>query len=1158
MFTSDAQAIIDQAKDVAVSRGEDSLTIRSVATSVAMDRRSVRLFAECLSVGEPEVRGFFPPPGSMRRCPGKLALSAEVRDLLAFAKELVGKVPLPSHPSLIAIPHLVCGVTKFLPKEELRGIALPDEARLLALLAGWVEERSQPASLGELTRQLRALRSELFRRVHGQDHAIQQFIDGIFNAEVVAAADTERRKPCGLFVFAGPPGVGKTYLAELAASHLDRPFMRFDMSAYAHGHEAVGLTGIPRMYQGAKVGPLTDFVQRNPNALLLFDEIEKAHITAIHLFLQMLDAGRLQDKFTEETVEFRDTIVIFTTNAGRSLYDNANTSGVHQANAAFHRNTILDALRTEVDPRTREPFFPAAICSRLAAGYPILFNHLRVHDLVQIAEGELARVGALLHRRHGQRYRVAEEIPLAIVMREGAQTDARTVKAQADAFLKEEVFKACQLFSDERVDAALEGITEVSVEIDSEYAGEVADQLFHSKATPKVLFIGDWLMGELVSKVVPEVEWSVATNKDQAFDFLAKGDIDVALLDLALKPKASSPGGELNDAFWDISGKPAPDKTVLPFDHSPLSARRYAAGQQLLEQLHARMPETPVFLFAPQGGAGGIAIGGLDEELLLACVRAGGARGAVRPALVGRPPEEWGADLLAELQTIATRLRMERHAAELARQSQVVAFDTAPEMAGGAGHLRIRCRNFRMARAIRSTDASALVSDVERPTTRFADVIGATGAKEALAFIRDWLRDPKKYAAAGIDPPRGVLLSGAPGTGKTMLARALAGESDCAFLVESGTNFVTIWQGSGPENIRNLFTRARRYAPSIVFIDEIDAIGGTRAASAPGSAGHGERMALNALLTEMDGFAKGAARPVVVLAATNHPEQLDPALLRRFSRVIDVELPTRSERELYLTTRLQAKAKHNVSPQMIERLAAQGAGLSIADLERILAQASVSALANEGIIDDEILGEAFEKVTMGEAKAGSDSLRTARHEAGHALLMCLTGQVPIYVTIVGRGSFGGYAAFEDRDERRSFTRPELEGRLCQILGGREAERLYYGAGEGDSTGPLSDLERATGLAEAMVYEYGMAPEVGFVRIDRHRPISEELAARCHVAVRRILEEQATRAASVLAENRERLDRIVDALMERNRLLKDELLSLINPADPTDAGEVRTP
>jgi ATP-dependent metalloprotease FtsH len=1075
--------------------------------------------------------------------------------MLAVAKTLVGKAPLAAHPALVGLPHLVGAVATVLPGLDPRLPQRPDDAQILAFVTGWVERAVRPPSLGELTRRLRALREELLRRVVGQEAAVHQFIDGLFNAEVVAAADTERRRPSAVFLFAGPPGVGKTFLAETAAGRLDRPFRRFDMSAYAHSHEAAGLVGTPRLYQGAQPGTLTDFVRRNPSAVLLFDEIERAHSTVINLFLQLLDAGRLQDKFTEEDADFRDTLVIFTTNVGRALYDNPNAAGVHQANALFHRSTILDALRVECDPRTREPVFPPAICSRLATGYPLLFNHLRVHDLARIAQGELSRVADLLTRRTGHRYQIAEEIPLAIVMRQGAQTDARTIRAQAEAFLKEEVFKLCQLFAEEHLDAALEKIAEVSVVIDEVHGGPVADRLFRPAARPVIAMVGERFLADRYAEAVPEVEWCLATTGDQLFALLAARPVECVLLDLALPLPDRAEYPTLDAAFQDVSAVLSGDTTYGAFDHSPPAARRYAAGQHLLERLHARAPEIPVFLLAAAGTTASAEPGAVDDELLRACVRAGGARGVIR-ALLGGPGEADGAAvrdaLRAEILGTANALRLERLATDLARQSQAVLFDTAPALGEGDRHLRIRCRNFRLVRAVQSADASALLSEVERPTTRLTDVLGATAAKTAFAFIRDWLREPRKYALAGIDPPRGILLTGPPGTGKTLLARALAGESECAFLVASGTGFVTMWQGSGPDSVRHLFAQARRYAPSVVFIDEIDAIGAHRAEVRPGAVGHGEMLALNALLAEMDGFTQTPSRPVVVIAATNYPERLDPALLRRFNRVIEVELPTRAEREGYLTTRLAAKPGHRVSAETVQRLAAQSAGLSIADLERVLAHAAILALGNAGVLDDAVLGEAFETVLLGEAKAGADPLRTARHEAGHALAMCLTGPPPVYVTIVGRGAFGGYVAPEQPEDRRSQTRPDLQDRLCHLLAGREAERLFYGPEAGDSTGPAQDLERATSLAEAMVYDLGMAEEVGVVRIGRSVPLPEEVGARCHAAVRRILSEQAVRAQRLLTDHRTTLEAIVAALVDRNRLSKDELLGLLTPEERVHA------
>lgn len=1142
MFNREAQAAIDLGKDIAATRGEAKLQLDAIATALAMSRRSAAMLAACLGSDADALNLRFPSFTAATPCNGKLPLADECREMLRLAKSLVEEAPCSSHPALIALPHLACAVALSLPTEDDGKPASRD--RVLKLLAQWMEEDGRPPSLGRLTRSLRALRTDLLARVSGQDHAVHQFVEGLFNVEVVAAADSSRRKPAGLFVFAGPPGVGKTYLAELGARNLDRPFKRFDMSSYTHSSETTALIGSPRVYKDSQPGSLTGFVQRNPTAVLLFDEIERAHPSAIQLFLQILDAGRLQDKYTEEEVEFRDTIVIFTTNVGRGLYENEDATGLHQVNAAFHRATVLDSLRSELDPRTGIAFFPAAITSRMATGYPVLFNRLRVDDLARIARAELAHVAALLNQQHGQHYEFADEIPLALVMREGARTDARTIKAQAEAFLKEEVFRSCQLFAEDRIDQVFQGIEVVSVQIDRDHAGDTARRLFWEQRRPVVLFVGDALIGAIHRQVIDKVEWYTASNAEQAFDQLAKHEVDLVLLDLAMHEQNTVGAySDLADAFRDISPVPA-NGTELHFDHAPPAARRYAVGQQLLFSLYARMPQVPVYLYFASIHGSSAAV---DEELLIACVRAGGARGLVRSSLSGSDiphVEHQRSALNDEIQGIALRLRRERLAAELAAMNQVIAFDTAPCLTEADSRMEIRCRNFRLAHSIRSSDVGALVSEMERPATRFDDVIGAKGAKEALSFIREWLKDPKKYAAAGVEPPRGVLLTGPPGTGKTMLARALAGESECAFFAEAATSFVTRYQGSGPEAVRDLFARARRYAPSVVFIDEIDAIGGSRAEVKPGHVGHGEALALNQLLVEIDGFGKPAARPVIVIAATNRPETLDPALLRRFSRTIDVELPTRAERELYLRRRLAAKARHEVTAAMIARLAAQGQGMSVADFERVLAQAAVMALENEGVIDDAILAEAFETVTMGEAKAGADALRTARHEAGHALVMCATGSPPIYVTIVGRGSFFGYAAFDDREERRSRTRRDLEDHICQLLGGREAERLYYGEDEGDSTGQANDLERATAVAQAMVYEYGMAADIGCIKIDRHQPLPPELAVQCHSAVRAIIEAQSNRARQLLGAHRTGLDGVVAALMERSRLLQYEVVELL--------------
>lgn len=993
------------------------------------------------------------------------------------------------------------------------------------------EANGDSVPLGELTGRFRALRKFLAGAVHGQDHAVHKLSEGLFEAEMVPASGG-RRGPRGLFVFAGPPGVGKTHAAELTAGFLDRPFKQFDLSAYSQGHEFGFLVGAPASFRGATPGALTDFVRRNPDAILLFDEVDTASPAVIQLFLQILDAGTVDDQFTRERVDFRRAILILTTNGARSLYEDRNAAGVHQANAGFYRSAMLDALSTEADPRTGLPLFPPALCSRLATGHLILFHHLSTGALVRVAGTAMEDAAALLQASFGQRFTWSDEVPLALVMREGPWADARSVRARASAFLKDEVVKVCQLWTDEHIDRAFGEIEEVRVGVDPAEAGEVAARLFYDQESPRVLLIAPAPLRERLESATGVV-WGSPEDAGGALGLMAKEDFDFVLLDLTAKTSAA----ESAAVFDDVSSFQGPGATELHFDYRPLAARRFAAGQSLLRRLRTRFPEVAVFLLSPAGGPEGDS----DDEWLAASVEAGGARGVLRFA-----EEASGEEVTEVVGRLSRRLRMERMAAELARSHQAVLFDTAPLLAEDRRRLRLRCRHFRRVRAVRGADRESVLSEVERPAVRFDDVVGAASAKQSLGFLRDYLREPRKYAASGVEVPRGVLLAGPPGTGKTLLARALAGECDCPFLAETATGFVTVWQGSGPENVRRLFARARRYAPSIVFLDEIDALGRRRRGAA--GAGHGEEMALNALLTELDGFAGSTSRPVITVAATNLPEILDPALVRRFARVVEVELPTRAERESFLALRLGGNGARRVSAEAVSRIGAQTQGSTIADLERMLAEAAVLGLDGGAGIDDDVLIEAFERVTLGDPKrTAADPLRTARHEAGHALVLCELGSPPAYVSIVGRGQFAGYTALDPGRDRALTTKPELEDLLCQILAGREAERLFFGDEEGSSAGQSSDLERATEIAEAMVYELGMDPEVGFVRLDRRRPMAAPAAELCHSRVRSVLEDQGKRARAILERRRDALERVAESLLERGRLTQDELLARVSDA-----------
>lgn len=1182
MFTERAQNLIDQAQEDALSKGKKFLDSWSLVAALGSDSEgSVRL-AECLTQGDVDkLRSIAPELESFSDKKDSLEFDELLRSIIKTAYELasVDGVPDRMHPGFINVQHLSCAVamSEKACKDLFDGLPPLGKERALKLLSDWSAIKEIDGSIGSLVNTLRDMRYRLLENIFGQDHAVHAFIEGLYNAEITASIDTERRKPSAVFVFAGPPGVGKTYMAELSSSFLGRPFKRFDMTGYSDHQMHNQLVGFARSYQGAHPGLLTDFVAKNPTAILLFDEIEKAHLNTIQLFYQILDAGRLEDKFNEEEVSFRDTIIIFTTNAGSSLYDNPNRAGIGVADTGYHSRTILSALEQEKNPTTGQPVFPPAICSRLGQGYPVMFNYLGINELIRISNAELNRTSNLLEKKYLKRFTFDSLLPISLVFRAGGQADARELCAETEKFVKNELFKFGALYSAERANDAFDEFDRVhfALEMEANTVHQSVRELYAMVEKPKILLIAGEKFARLCREHVPEVQWYFAGTKEETVAILASHEVDLILLDLWL------PDVELEEGTTGENNLNLGKTLSQDLDYTPLSARALTRGREILRKIHDSYPDNPVYLLSfeseisshPQEGVRTATLVmdaskswdevslsdvseispelSVDEELFLACVRSGGARGLIDTDFKDDQHAEWSdrRDRFAsQLISIAERVYREAKAHWLARQRKVLSFETAVDLDRPGKLLTIRLRDFRLSRAVEASDASEMVDDVQRPVTRFDDVIGAAAAKKSLGFVVDWLNKPGYFSTLGVRPPKGVLLTGPPGTGKTMLARAVAGESDCSFLEKSATSFVTIWQGSGPQNVRDLFARARRYAPAIVFIDEIDAIGVSRMGGAGG--GRAAEETLNALLTEMEGFTEDRHRPVIVLAATNLAERLDPALRRRFDRIIEVERPDRDARLAFLNKMLPEGKSNVVSRETIKRLAGQAAGMVLADLERVIQEAAVSAAQANKNLDNAILEEAFEKMRMGEAKKtlNQDTLkRVAYHEAGHTLIAWLGGNLPVQVTVVGRGGSAGYMEMAYDEDQAIMTKPEIEQRIRETMGGRASELHFYGAEAGLSSGVAGDLKQATAWALRMVREYGMDENFGYLSLADQFSTSHNggpLAERAALAAEAIVKRELEKACLAIKNNSIKLERLVEVLVEKNRLVKEEIEEIL--------------
>lgn len=456
--------------------------------------------------------------------------------------------------------------------------------------------------------------------------------------------------------------------------------------------------------------------------------------------------------------------------------------------------------------------------------------------------------------------------------------------------------------------------------------------------------------------------------------------------------------------------------------------------------------------------------------------------------------------------------------------------------------------------------SKAKLYGIDKEKVVFDDIAGNDSAKQDLEEVVDFLKHPKKYEQLGAKIPKGVLLVGNPGTGKTMLARAVAGEANVPFFSISGSEFVEMFVGVGASRVRDLFAKAKKNAPAIIFIDEIDAVGRKRGSGMGG--GHDEReQTLNQILVEMDGFETGTN--VIVLAATNRADVLDPALLRpgRFDRRTNIMLPERKDREAIL--KVHFKNKPVDGTVNLDTLAAKTAGSSGADLANIANEAAIiAARRNSKKISNADLTEAFEKVALGperKAKVMNEEEKklTAYHEAGHAVVgHVLPDSDPVHkVTIIPRGGTGGVTWFLPPEDKSYTSVVQFKDILARALGGRVAEKIIYGE-DHITTGAGSDLRKATEIARDMIIEQGMGTKLRdqvfhednggmvFDKITHDRPYSDDTAKEIDKEVERLIKEAAGRAEAVIAHNRPSLDKLAHALLEEETIEEEKVRDIL--------------
>ncbi|MBR5479667.1 MAG: AAA family ATPase [Clostridia bacterium] len=939
-------------------------------------------------------------------------------------------------------------------------------------------KESAPKEDLPLLKRIAALKSTLLEKVRGQRHSVDEFVQGIFECEMFSADNPDRKGPLATFLFTGPSGVGKTYLATLASKLLGRgePLI-VDMSEYSDNLANGKFNG-----EYGRPAVVTKFVREHPDGIIIFDEIEKAHINTIHLFLQILDGARLKDYTINKEVSFRNNIIIMTTNAGKGLYDDTSVCDL----SMVPRQVIIDGLRKDVDPQSGDSFFPECIITRMANGRVLLFNHLEPYALLQIVKDEIATQVALFEKSSGIKVNYDPETLAALVLyNSGGVSDARSLRGQARNIVSrelQEVLMQIMNTDEKRVDS----LKEITLNIDTRQSEEIANLFTNSNRPQVVTFTDNCGVNFAAIAANMKMDFTVLSDEEE-FKRRIRSVTDFVLLDPLCGNK---------------------EKEQAPSDVEDVDS----AGMRMFEYIREFMPEVPIYILDTTGK-----VSSFDTIL------AQGARGVI---CVSDTTDD---KIREALKDMAFGALVNNSTFALGRSNKFLSFNCAQYLIDESCAV-VSFERLKIKGAMQVGDSGVVTKKGDIDIT-FADVIGCKEAKEALCDYRDMLEDPRKNALKGKKMPKGVLLYGPPGTGKTLLAKAMANECNTAFFQTSASAFFGPLVGQTESNIRSLFQKARKYAPSIIFIDEVDAIGRMRT-GAIGST-HSED-ALNMFLAEMDGFTTDEKRPVFIMAATNYDVEgdsgkvLDSAFVRRFARKILIPLPDTDDRYELLKKSLK---KHGIDfgddhDKILKNMAERTAGMNNADLEMV--NDNYARILGDGTPDGAAYMDSLDAYRFGEVNdADPDHLRqTACHEAGHALVCRLCGVTPSFLTVVSRGNFGGYMESAVENKHGTYTYQELMDRVCRCLAGRVAEIEVYGDTLGTNTGASSDIKMARYYMKTSLNEYAMG---------------DKLYARwTQDEIEQQMREQYERTRKMIRDNRGVLDALTDRLVQEKSMDKTQL------------------
>lgn len=912
-----------------------------------------------------------------------------------------------------------------------------------------------------------------FSEIEGQDYACQAVKEHLFGL----LRKTNAAGPAAVFFFAGSPAVGKTLLAQKIAQALGRPFIRFDMSGYADKEAPMYLFGLNKSYRASSAGMLTDFVKEHPLSVILFDEIEKAHITVRNNVLQMLDQGAVRDLYYGMDISIRDCILIFTSNVGSNVYNKA-SNPYNLAGTPI--STIVKSLEEERNPYTNEPFFSRELVSRFASGKIIMFNKLRPEILHRIAVKQIDK----LVQYYSQEYNIVSNFDYdaladLILLSQGRDLEVRSVVRAVNEFFAKNFERMAGRVNDGGYGGR---ICRVRCKIDLTSASPEASDILADRSTARVLTFGGEIAGSIPGRFRDRVE---LTPVDRP---LSAQEINKLSPAIAVVGVTNDNAAEAKELFDGLIAAGIP---VYVYTKSKTISLNYYAEYGAVDCFtHRKAIHFKVWV-----------------------------AGAMRSISLSRATNK------------------------LFRANKILTYSADYQYSKRTCTVTITLSDFAAQISFEKGENSLFAGETAIPNVTFQDIIGAEEAKRELQPVIRQLKNFTEYKRNGIRIPRGIILDGPPGSGKTTVAKAVANAANLPFIALNATEFLSKFVGEGERMIRNVFATARKYAPAIIFIDEIDFIAKERGAAASALSG-----LTNVLLSELDGFNSEQAAPVFVIAATNFDThgsdtRLDKAFLRRFDKKIHIDLPKYSDREKFILRELGKYDFSAVGGDTVENIAKRSIGWSLADLNLVI-QNAIRHSEKDGsfLLTDQVLEEAFASFSYGDKEACDEETvrKTAYHEAGHAVVAKALGLDPSYITIAPRGSFFGVLQYSD-EGKDSLSREDCLNRICIAMAGRAGEVCFYGK-DGITTSASGDLQFASEMAMRMLCFYGMEEDMLCHIPEQDMPAQK---AMLYERIQKILMQQYNRALQLVRDNAGQVERVASALIVRENLTDNEFSEIIS-------------